>query len=348
MLKSVSVLTSFALLLAATATLASSCGSGPVINVYNWGDYIDDSVLKAFTEETGIRVNYSTYARNEEMYEKVKRGNSGYDIVVPSDFMASKMIKEGLLEKLDFSAIPNFSNIDGRFTSLSYDPSDEYSVPYMWGTTGILYNTTMVDETVDSWDILWDARYSGQIFMYESMRDIFAVAQKRLGFSINDTDINNLNAAKMSLSEQKPLVQAYLDESIKDKMIGREGALAAVFSGDAFYCIEENDELAYIVPKEGSNVWYDVLVIPKGSKRKQEAQQFIDYMCRPDVALKNTLYVGYSTPNKEAYKLLDEDWQGSDVYWPDDDVLDRCEVMVDLGAFTQEYDRAWTEVLASR
>jgi len=337
-----------ALALLVSAIPLAACSSGTTINVYNWGDYIDEDILKSFTKETGIRVNYSTYARNEDMYEKVKQDPSSYDIVVPSDFMVYKMINEGLVEKLDFNNIPNFKNIDERFVGLEYDPTNEYSVAYMWGTMGVLYNTTMVDEEVDSWDILWDAKYSKQIFMYESMRDVMGSTLRRLGFSANDKNTDNINAVKQALIEQKPLVQAYVDENIKDKMIGREGALAMVYSGDAIYCIEENDELEYIVPKEGSTVWADAIVILKGSKHKAEAEKFIDYLCRPDIALKNTEYIGYSTANAEAFKLLPEELQNNEVYWPPDDVWDRCEVMVDLGSFTQEYVQAWTEILSVR
>jgi len=328
--------------------LFTACEARVTINVYNWGDYLDTDVLKAFTKETGIRVRYSTYARNEDMYERIRRGGSGYDVVFPSDHMISKMIEEDLLEKLNFSNIPNFSNIDENFIGLMYDPLNEYSVPYMWGTMGILYNTTMVDEVVDSWDILWDEKYANQIFMYESMRDIIAVAQIRNGFSVNDRDLDNLHTVRANLFEQKPLVQAYLDESIKDKMIGREGALAMVYSGDALYSMEENDELSYVVPKEGSIVWYDSMVIPKGSNNKTEAEMFINFLCRPDIALLNTEYVGYSTPNAEAFKLLPEDWQDDETYWPSEEIVKRCEVLLDLGDFTKEYDRIWMEVLATR
>jgi len=330
-----------------SGTLLTSCSPGTTIYVYNWGDYIDEDVLKSFTKETGIRVNYSTFARNEDMYTRLVSGANSYDVIFPSDYMISKLIAEDLIEKLDFGNIPNFSNIDERFVDLHYDPTNEYSVPYMWGTMGILYNTTMVDEEVDSWDILWNEKYRRQIFMYESMRDVFVAPQKRLGFSVNDTNIDNLNAVKRSLSEQKPLVLAYVDDIIKDKMIGNEAALAMMFSGDAFYCIEENEDLAFSVPKEGSAVWYDAMVIPKGSRNKKEAEMFIDYLCRPDIALKNTEYIGYSTTNAEAFKLLPQEWRDDPVYWAPDDVLARCEIMLDLGVFTQEYDRAWVEILIS-
>jgi spermidine/putrescine transport system substrate-binding protein len=338
----------FGAFIAVMGLVLASCGSRPTINVYNWGDYIDPDIIRIFEQETGIRVRYSTYSRNEELYTRIARGGSGYDVVFPSDHMISKMIREDLLERLDFANIPNYINVDARFMGLDYDPDNLYSVPYLWGTMGILYNTTMVHQDVDSWNILWDTNFARQIFMYESMRDIIAVGQRRLGFSVNDTNLANLYLVRDSLIEQKPLVQAYLDENIRDKMIGREGALAMVYSGDAMYCIEENDELAYIVPKEGSIVWFDAMVIPKGARNKAHAEAFINFMLRPDIALMNTLYVGYSTTNYEAFKLLSAEWQNDPVYWPCDDVLARCEVLLDLGDFTREYDRIWTQVLAAR
>jgi len=339
----------FVCVLALAAGLAAaSCGFGPSINVYNWGDYIDEDILKTFTQETGIRVKYSTYARNEDMYARVSRGASSYDLVFPSDHMISKMIDENLLEKIDFENVPNYANVDERFTGLMYDPYNEYSVPYMWGTMGILFNTEMVDEEVDSWNILWDENYAKQIFMYESMRDIIAVAQIRLGFSVNDRDPYHLIPVRESLFQQKPLVQAYLDESIRDKMIGREGALAMVYSGDALYCIEENGELDYVIPEEGSIVWFDAMVIPKGAKNKEGAEKFIDYLCRPDIALLNTLYIGYSTTNRETFNMLPAELREDPVYWPTDEMLARCEVLLDLGEANQEYDRIWTEVLAMK
>jgi len=337
-------------LLIVCAVCLSSCAgksAGVTINVYNWGEYIDQSVLDDFTKDTGIKINYDTYPSNEDLYAKLKSCGVNYDVAVPSDYMVERMIREGMLEKLDINNIPNDKYIDKRFTGVAYDPNGEYSVPYMWGTLGILYNKTMVSDPVDSWNILWDQKYKGQIFMYDSMRDTLGVALKRLGFSLNTTDVTQLESAGQSLIQQKPLVQAYVGDTVRDSMIGNEAALAVVYSGDAMYCMDNNPDLDYVVPKEGSNVWIDAIVIPKGSAHKAEAEQFIDYLCRPDVCQKNVEYIGYSTVNSETFKLLPDDLKNDPTFWPSDDTYNRCEIYSDLGDFTKEYDRVWTEVLAA-
>jgi len=320
---------------------------GVTINVYNWGEYIDQSVLPDFTKETGIKINYDTYPSNEDLYAKLKSGGVSYDIAIPSDYMIERMIREGMLDKLDTANIPNIKNIDRRFTGAQYDPAGEYSVPYMWGTVGILYNRAMVSGTVDSWNILWDPKYKGKIFMYDSMRDTLGVALRRLGFSLNTKDLSQLQAAGDSLIQQKPLVQAYVGDTVRDSMIGNEAALAVVFSGDALYCIKNNGDLSYTVPKEGSNVWIDAIVIPKGSAHKAEAEKFIDFLCRPEVCLKNVEYIGYSTVNSETFKMLPDDMKNDPTFWPSDETYNRCQIFSDLGDFTKEYDRVWTEVLAA-
>jgi len=332
-------------------SLSSCAGGGSsdvvTINVFNWGDFLDGTILRDFTEETGIRVNLDTFASNEEMYTKLVAGGTNYDIVIPSDYMIERMINEGLLEKLNFDNIPNFSYIDSRFKNLPYDPYNEYSVPYKWGTVGILYNSTMVSEPVNSWNILWDERYAGQIFMYDSMRDSIGVSLKRLGFSLNTRDLSELEAAGAALIEQKPLVRAYVGDTVRDSMIGNEGALAVVYSGDAMFCMRENPDLRFVVPYEGSNLWFDSMVIPKGSAHKAEAEKFINFLCRPDIALRNVEYTGYSTVNWETFNMLPEEMRNNPAYWPPDDVFDRCEVFLDLGEFTSEFDRVWIEVLVS-
>jgi len=337
-------------LLLLAAAFASSCtgaGSGERVYVYNWGDYIDPDIIAGFEKETGVKVIYETYDTNESMYAKLKPGNSSYDVAFPSDYMIEKMIREDMLEKIDMSNIPNYANIDDKFKGFDFDKDDEYCVAYMWGTVGILYNTEMVDDPVDSWRILWNEKYAGQIYMYDSQRDTFAAALKMLGYSVNTRSLVELTFAKEELIRQKPLVQAYIGDQVKDKMIGREGALAIVYSGDAMISKLENDELDYVIPKEGSNLWYDGAVIPKGAKNKANAEKFIDYLCRPDVAVQNTEYIGYSTANKAALELLDDEMKNDPVYWPSDEELANCEVFYDLGDFIIEYDKAWTEILAS-
>lgn len=328
----------------ALATAGCSKEDQVVLNVYNWGDYIDESVIKEFEKEYNIKVNYEDYATNEEMYVKIKSGGTNYDVVFPSDYMIEKMIKEDLLLKLDMNNIPNFANIDDRFKNLDFDPNNEYSVPYMWGTLGIIYNTKMVQEPVDSWDILWDSKYEGQILMLDSQRDSIGVALKKLGYSLNTRDINELEQAKEELIKQKPLLLAYVGDEVKDMMIGEEAALAVVWSGDAVYMMSENKDLRYVVPKEGSNYWFDNMVIPKTSQNKKEAELFINFMCKPEIGLKNTQYIGYSTTNKETMKLLDSEILNNEVAYPSNDIINNCEVFLDLGDFIKEYDRVWTDI----
>ncbi len=325
----------------------AGCQSGEgkvVLNVYNWGDYIDESVLDQFEEETGVRVNYETYATNEDMYVKIKTGGTSYDIAIPSDYMIEKMITEDMLEKIDFENVPNYKNIDGPFKNLEFDPENEYSVPYMWGTLGILYNKTMVTDPVEGWDILWNENYKGEILMLDSQRDSIGITLKKLGYSLNSTNTDELEVAKAELIKQKPLVLAYVGDEVKGMMTGEEAAIAVVWSGDAVTMMEENPNLEYVVPKEGTNIWFDNIVIPKGSEHKKEAEMFIDFLSRPDIALKNTEYIGYSSPNAETIEMLDEETRNSDVSYPDTEKLQSSEVFLDLGDFVNEYDRVWTEV----
>lgn len=323
------------------------CGEDkPTLNVYNWGDYIDESVIPQFEQEFGVKVNYETFATNEDMYQKLKQGGNAYDVAIPSDYMIEKMIKEDMLLKIDMDNVSNYKYIDERFKGLDFDPNNEYSVPYMWGTVGIIYNTKEVDGKVDSWDILWDEKYEGEILMLDSQRDSIAVALKKLGYSMNSRDREELEEAKQELIKQKPLVLAYVGDEVKGMMIGEEAKLAVVWSGDAMYMMDENPNLNYVVPNEGSNLWFDNMVIPKTSQNKELAQKFIDFMTRPEIALKNTNYIGYSTTNKETVTMLDEEIRNSNVAYPEKDITDNCEVFHDPGDFLKVYDRIWTEVKA--
>lgn len=337
-----------ALLIIVSMAAAGCGGSGKVtINVLNWGDYIDEDLLDAFTEQTGIEVKYSTMANNEEMLVKLQSPDCIYDVCFPSDYIIEKLIAQNLLHELDKNNIPNLKNIDPRFLDLGFDPGNRYSVPYMWGTIGILYNTTMVDDPVESWSILWDEKYAQEIIMYDSIRDTIGVALLYLGRSINTRDAADIKAAEEALIAQKPLVLAYLGDSIKESMINGEAALAVVYSGDAIWCMdpeEGNPDLAYAVPNEGSNVWFDNIVIPKTSDRAAEAEAFINFLCDALVAKQNTEYIGYSTPNAAALALLDVDYLENETYNPPQAVLDRCSIFHDLGDFISVYEAAWNNV----
>ncbi len=329
--------------------LFSGCGNSNntadngIVYFYNCGDYIDEDLLAKFTKETGIKVDYSTYDTNEIMYQKLKSTPGSYDLVIPSDYMIEKMIKEDMVEKLDFNNIPNYEYIDDKYKNLSYDPNNEYSVPYMWGTIGIVYDPAIVTEPVTSWDILWNTKYSGkQIIMFDSMRDTIAVGLDKLGYSINSTNPDEIAAAADELVKQKQTMDPlyYVDE-VKDKMINGEAALATVWSGDAAYIMSENPELKYAIPEEGSNKWFDAMVIPKGSKNKENAEKLINFLTDPENSKQNVDYIGYSTPNKATYEMLDDDIKKS---YPSQDVLDKCEIFVDLGDNLKLYDDAWMNI----
>lgn len=325
-----------------------SASSKEKVYVYNWGEYIDPDVLDEFTNETGIEVVYDEYETNEIMYPKVASKAVSYDVVCPSDYMVEHMIQEDMLAEIDYDNIPNVKNIDETYLEQArqFDPNNKYSVPYCWGTVGILYNKTMVDEPVDSWSILWNEKYKDMILMQDSVRDAFAVALKSLGYSLNSTDETQLNEAKELLIKQKPLVQAYVIDQVRDKMIGNEAALGVIYSGEAIYTKRENPDLEYVIPKEGSNVWIDSWVIPKNAQNKENAEAFINFLCRADIAYKNFDYITYSTPNKAARELIeDDDIKNSSIAFPDANALANCETFQYLGSeYDDLYSNLWNDV----
>lgn len=326
---------------------AKDAGSEKLI-VYNWGDYVDPKTIELFEEETGISVTYEEYETNEIMYPKILSGAIAYDVVCPSDYMIQRMIENDLLAKLNLDNIPNIKNMDSIYMeqSRSFDPDNAYSVPYCVGTVGILYNKTMVHEPVDSWDILWDSKYADSILMQDSVRDAFAVALKRRGYSLNSSKVDQLIQAKDDLIAQKPLVQAYVVDQVRDKMIGNEAALGVIYSGEAGYTKRENPNLEYVIPKEGSNVWIDSWVIPKNAKNKENAEKFINFMCRPDIALMNFEYLTYATPNKAARSLIkDEETRNSKILFPNAEDLTNCETFQFLGDDVDSYyNELWNKV----
>ncbi len=313
---------------------------GISINVYNWGEYIPDgseegvlNLNKEFTELTGIKVNYTTYATNEEMYAKLKSGGVSYDIIIPSDYMISRMINENMLEEINMENIPNFKYIMDNFKNPKYDTENKYSVPYTWGTVGIIYDNTAIDpeEVEIDWDILWDEKYKDRILMFDNPRDAFAIAEIMLGYSLNTEDEKELEAAAQLLIEQKPVVQAYVMDEIFDKMGAGEAILAPYYAGDAAGLTEEFEHLDFVVPKSGTNLFFDAICIPKGSKQKEAAEMYINYICEPDVAYAVADYIGYSTPHQAAFDMLDEEVREDEVAYPDNEYLnEKAEVFMNL------------------
>ncbi len=345
-------ITALALLLsAALCGCGSDKGANGQVIVYNWGEYIDPETLRMFEEETGIKVIYDEFETNESMYPKVESGAVAYDIACPSDYMISRMIENGMLAEINYDHIPNAKrNIGSQYyeQSRGFDPENKYAIPYCWGTVGILYNQTMVDEPITRWAQLWDEKYADNILMQDSVRDAFMVAEKLNGDSMNTLDTGELEAAKNLLIEQKPLVQAYVVDQVRDKMIGGEAAIGVIYSGEAIFTQKENPDLVYVIPEEGTNVWIDSWVILKNAPNKENAEKFIDFMCREDVALMNFDYITYSTPNVAARDLIeDEDIKNSEIAFPDLSQYDNLETYVYLGEEGDYlYNELWKEVKA--
>ena len=332
-----------------TGCTSSDRGVNGQVIVYNWGEYIDPETIRMFEEESGIRVIYDEFETNESMYPKVESGAVAYDIACPSDYMISRMIENGMLAEIDYDKIPNArDNIGAQYyeQARGFDPDNKYAIPYCWGTVGILYNQTMVEEPITRWEQLWDEKYTDNILMQDSVRDAFMVAEKLNGFSMNTLDPAELETAKNSLIEQKPLVQAYVVDQVRDKMIGGEAAIGVIYSGEAIYTQQENPDLVYVVPEEGTNVWIDCWVILKNAPNKENAEKFIDFMCRPDIALMNFEYITYSTPNVAARDLIeDESVKNSKIAFPDLSQYDNLETYVYLGEDGDSlYNELWKEV----
>ncbi len=329
--------------------------AGISINVYNWGEYIstgaDEGTLdvnEEFTKLTGIKVNYTNYATNEELYAKLKGGGATYDVIIPSDYMISKMIKENMIQELDFENIPNFGYIMPNFQNMDYDPLNAYSVPYTWGTVGIIYDQTMIDmDPADiDWDILWDETYLDQILMFDNPRDAFMIAESLLGYSINTESEEELRACAEKLKEQKHVVQAYVMDEIFDKMGAGDALIAPYYAGDALTIMEENEDLNFVVPASGTNLFVDAMCIPVGAKQKEAAEMYINFMCEPDIAYANIDYICYSTPHSAAFDMLDEEVQNDPVSYPDEQfIAEKTTVFVNLSdEANQLMQDLWTEM----
>ena len=331
----------------------AGCGGGgksdQKVYVYSWGDYLDPEVLKIFQKETGIEVVLDEFDTNESMYPRVAEGAVHYDVICPSDYMIQKLIANNLVQPLDFAKLPEAKkNIGTDFFKQceAFDPGNKYSVPYCWGTVGIIYDKTKVTDPVDSWNILWNEKYAGQILMQDSARDALMIPLKIMGKSLNETDKDVLTAAQEMLIKQKPLVQAYVVDEVKDKLINSEAAMGVVFSGEAPIILKENPNMAFAIPKEGTNFWIDGWVITKDAQNVDNAHKFIDFMCRPDIAAKNFDHLGYSTPNVNVRDLVeDEDLKNSPIAFPPADVYSGQETYKYLGNKMDEYyNSLWMKV----
>lgn len=313
--------------------------------ILNYGKYIEPKVIEQFEEETGIHVKYEEYESPEEMYTKYKAGSIHYDLICTSDYMVEKLINEGEVLELDYDHIPLVSNINETYFefSQSFDPENKYSIPYFFGTLGILYDSTKVDASeVESWDVLWEPKYKGSIIMENSVRDSFAPALRRLGHSINTTDEDELQEALTLLCDQKELVYSYLVDSSADEMIAGNASMALIYSGEAAYAQDFNENLEYSVPKEGSNMWIDSWFIPKSSQHKENAELFLNFLCREDIAMQNFDYVWYATPNTKVFDALDEEVQTDTTIFADEETLKNCEIFHRLDEEgTQMYDYLW-------
>jgi len=327
------VIVSVILLIAINRLNASAGYSGEnTLTVYNWGEYIDPELLDQFEEETGITVIYETFDSNEAMMTKINQGGTSYDVAVPSEYTIEKMKEEELLIELDHSKLPNLKNIDERFLDLSFDPGNKYSVPYFWGTVGIVFNPTMLDgKEFTSWDDLWDPDLINEILLVDGAREVIGMGLNSIGYSLNDTNKDHLGEALEKLRKLTPNIKAIVGDENKLLMANEEAAVALVWSGDAADIMFENENLDYAVPEEGSNLWFDNMVIPKTATNIDGAHQFINFMLDAEVAAQNTEYVSYSTPNKEALQYMPEEMVNDERFYPAPELTEKLEVYENLG-----------------
>lgn len=337
--------------LTATAAAAEEYDPSVTLNVYNWGEYIANGtdgsldVNAEFTRRTGIKVNYTTFDSNESLYSKLAGGGADYDVIIPSDYMISRLIGEGRLAPLNFENIPNYRYIDEQHRDPVYDPGGKYSVPYTWGVVGIFYNKEFVEKDPASWEILWDPDYAGKILMFDNPRDAFAIAQFRLGQSVNTTDPEDWKAAAALLKEQKPLLQGYYMDQIFDKMESGEAWLAPYYAGDAAILVDNSDSIGFAVPREGSNFFVDAACIPATSSHKREAEEYINFLCDPEIAGANMDYVGYSTPETAAKEYIDPETVADPIHYPDEELLKNTEAFANLPEDVSKLaDQLWAEV----
>ncbi len=326
--------------------------AGTTINVFNWGEYISDGsegsfdVNAAFEELTGIKVNYMNYESNEAMYAKLKSGAVSYDVVIPSDYMIERLISEDMLQKLDFSKIDNYGNIDAQYRDLYFDPTNEYSVPYSVGMVGMIYNTTMVEGTPDSWSIMWDAKYADNILTFNNPRDAFAIAQFLLGIDLNTTDKADWDAAAAKLKEQNAVLQARVMDEVFNKMEGENAAIAPYYAGDYLTMADNNPNLAFVYPKEGTNIFVDSMCVPKNAQNVDAAMMYINFMLEAEVALANAEYICYASPNTKVVENPDYELYGNEYLYPTAENMPKTEYFHDIDVETRSYyEKLWEDIL---
>ena len=324
---------------------------GTTLNVYNWGEYISDGsegsldVNAEFEKRYGITVNYTNFESNENMYTKLKNGGANYDVIIPSDYMIARLAQQGMLEELDFSNIPNYQYILDKYKGLYFDAEQKYSVPYTVGMVGLIYNTKMVSGTPDSWSLMWDEQYKGEILMFNNPRDAFGIAQCLLGQSVNTTDKAEWDAAAAKLAEQKPLVSSYVMDEVFNKMEGGEAAIAAYYAGDYLTMHDINPDLAFVYPKEGVNFFVDAMCVPKGANNKEAAELYINFMLEEDIAVANANYICYASPNKLVLESDDYDLKDDPILYPDESAMPKTQIFELLDEDTQLYmNEKWNEV----
>lgn len=336
-------------LAALLALSLTACGgntaTGEVVNVFNWGEYIDTDLLQQFEKETGIKVVYNMFETNEGLYSRVQ--SESYDVVIPSDYMIARMIEEDMLQPLNFDNIPNYDLIDEKYLGLDYDPEQKYSVPYTWGAVGIIYNAREVDEAdIGSWDILWNPKYAGQTAMFDNSRDALGLTLKLLGYSQNTTDKGELRAAADKIIEGKDNFQGFWMDQILEKLPNEEILIAPYYNGDAVTMMEDNPDLSFYIPEEGTNVFVDAMCIPKNAKNVENAEKFINFMCSTEAAAANADFVGYSSPQREVYEQQPDEVKNDPIHYPSAETVANGEVFINLPEDINEYyNELWTEIL---
>jgi len=344
-MRKVSLLTAINIILVLFMSSCHTYQQNEVLYVYNWGEYIDGTVNELFEKEYGIKVIYDEYDNNESMYATLKNGAAKYDVIFPSDYMVSRLIDEEMIEPLNFDNIPNFKNIMTRFKGFEYDSENLYSVPYTWGVIGLLYNTKYVTETPESWSVLWDKQYKGKVLMYNNSRDALGLTLIKNGESVNTTDKNILDHAAQEVKELKKNLQAFVSDEIFNRMESGSAYITPAYGGDALAMMEENEDLSYVIPKEGTNLYVDAMCVVKGSKNKEAAEKYINFMCREDIAKLNREETCYSTPHQLVYDDLDMETKNELLAYPTDEILDKTQVYTNLPKDILEYySTLWIDI----